>query len=104
METKTRVLIADTGRDYMTQAAKVLSDKGMEVVVIDNLVNSCEKSLERVRDITGKNVEFYQDDVRDRAALDRIFEKHDISCVIHFAGLKAVGESVAKPGGAAGKA
>ena len=74
-----------------------LLERGYDVVVIDNLVNSCEKSLERVRDITGKNVEFYQDDVRDRAALDRIFEKHDISCVIHFAGLKAVGQSVAMP-------
>jgi len=74
-----------------------LLNRGFEVVVVDNLVNSCEKSLERVRDITGKNVTFYQNDVRDRSALDRIFTKHDISCVIHFAGLKAVGQSVAMP-------
>ena len=74
-----------------------LLSKGYNVIVIDNLVNSCEKSLERVRDITGKNVTFYQNDVRDRAALDRIFAKHDIECVIHFAGLKAVGESVSMP-------
>ena len=74
-----------------------LLNKGYDVVVIDNLVNSCEKSLERVRDITGKNVAFYENDVRDRAALDRIFEKYRIDSVIHFAGLKAVGESVAMP-------
>lgn len=74
-----------------------LLNKGYNVVVIDNLVNSSSKSLERVQEITGKDVAFYENDVRDRAALDRIFEKHDISCVIHFAGLKAVGESVRMP-------
>ena len=74
-----------------------LLEEGLDVVVIDNLVNSSEKSLERVEEITGKHVYFYQNDVRDRAALDRIFEKHDIGCAIHFAGLKAVGESVAMP-------
>lgn len=74
-----------------------LLEEGLDVVVVDNLVNSSEKSLERVEEITGKRVYFYQNDVRDRAALDRIFEKHDIGCVIHFAGLKAVGESVAMP-------
>ena len=74
-----------------------LLNKGMEVVVIDNLVNSSSRSLERVRQITGKSLEFYQKDVRDRAALDEIFDKHDINCVIHFAGLKAVGESVVMP-------
>ena len=74
-----------------------LLNKGMEVVVIDNLVNSSSRSLERVRQITGKSLEFYQKDVRDRKALDEIFNKHDINCVIHFAGLKAVGESVVMP-------
>ncbi len=74
-----------------------LLEQGMDVVVIDNLVNSSAKSLDRVEQITGKRLAFYQEDVRDRAALDRIFEKHDIGCAIHFAGLKAVGESVAKP-------
>lgn len=74
-----------------------LLQKGYGVVVIDNLVNSSAKSLERVERITGKKVEFYQEDVRNRAALDRILEKHDIGCAIHFAGLKAVGESVAMP-------
>ena len=74
-----------------------LLNKGMGVVVIDNLVNSSAKAIERVEQITGKHVDFYENDVRDRAALDRIFEKHDINCAIHFAGLKAVGQSVAMP-------
>ena len=74
-----------------------LLEKGYGVVVIDNLVNSSAKSLERVEQITGKSLDFYQNDVRDRDAMERIFSKHDIDCVIHFAGLKAVGESVAMP-------
>ena len=74
-----------------------LLEKGYGVVVIDNLVNSSAKSLERVEQITGKSLDFYQNDVRDRDAMERIFSKHDIDCVIHFAGLKAVGESVSMP-------
>lgn len=74
-----------------------LLNKGYGVVVIDNLVNSNPKALERVEQITGKKLSFYEADVRDRATLDKIFEKHDIGCAIHFAGLKAVGESVAMP-------
>ena len=74
-----------------------LLNKGMEVVVIDNLVNSKAKAIERVEQITGKHVDFYAEDVRDRKVLDEILEKHDINCVIHFAGLKAVGESVRLP-------
>ena len=74
-----------------------LLERGYGVIVADNLVNSSAKSLERVQHITGKSLDFYEIDVRDRAALDRIFEKHDINCAIHFAGLKAVGESVAMP-------
>ena len=74
-----------------------LLERGHNVIVIDNLVNSNVKAIERVEQITGKNVAFYENDVRDRAALDRIFEKHGIDCAIHFAGLKAVGESVAMP-------
>ena len=75
-----------------------LLERGCEVIVVDNLSNSNPKSLQRVEEITGKKVTFYQADVRDRAALDAIFEKHgDIDCAIHFAGLKAVGESVSMP-------
>ena len=60
-------------------------------------VDSSAKAIERIEQITGKHVDFYENDVRDRAALDRIFEKHDINCAVHFAGLKAVGESVVMP-------
>ena len=74
-----------------------LLNEGYGVVVIDNLCNSNAKSLERVQTLTGKSLKFYQGDVRDEALLKTIFAENDISCVIHFAGLKAVGESVAKP-------
>lgn len=74
-----------------------LLNEGYEVVVIDNLCNSCKESLTRVEEITGKKVKFYEADIRDRETLDRIFVEEDIEAVIHFAGLKAVGESVAKP-------
>ena len=74
-----------------------LIEAGHEPVVIDNLVNSNPESLNRVKMITGKEVPFYEGDVRDEVLLNTIFSEHDIGCVIHFAGLKAVGESVAKP-------
>ena len=74
-----------------------LINAGYGVVVIDNLSNSSRESLRRVQKITGKEVAFYEGDVRDRALLDRIFAEHDIDWVIHFAGLKAVGESCYKP-------
>lgn len=71
--------------------------KGHEVVIVDNFVNASPKSVERVRKISGKNVELYEGDIRDSALLDKIFARHKIDWVIHFAGLKAVGESCAKP-------
>ena len=74
-----------------------LLESGHEVVVVDNLCNSNSKSLERVEALTGKRVKFYLGDVRDEALLRRIFAENEISSVIHFAGLKAVGESVAQP-------
>ena len=74
-----------------------LLENGYGVVVIDNLVNANPVSLKRVEQITGKIVKFYEGDVRDEALLRKIFAENDISCVIHFAGLKAVGESVEKP-------
>ena len=70
---------------------------GYGVVVIDNLCNSNAKSLDRVRELTGKTLRFYEGDVRDEALLEKIFAENEIGCVIHFAGLKAVGESVAMP-------
>ena len=74
-----------------------LQNSGYDVVVCDNLSNSSKTSLERVNMITGKDVPFYLADIRDRDAMNNIFEKEQIDSVIHFAGLKAVGESVAKP-------
>lgn len=70
---------------------------GYEVVVADNLCNSSEEAVKRVEKIAGKPVKFYQADILDREALNKIFDTEEIDSVIHFAGLKAVGESVAKP-------
>ncbi len=74
-----------------------LQEAFYDVVVVDNLSNSSEKSLQRVEKITGKPVTFYQTDILDREGLEEVFGKESIDCCIHFAGLKAVGESVAKP-------
>ncbi len=74
-----------------------MQNAGYEVIVIDNLDNSSEESLKRVEKITGKPVKFYKEDVRDKEALRKIFAENKIEAVIHFAGLKAVGESVREP-------
>ena len=74
-----------------------LLNRGYEVVVIDNLYNSSEVALERVKEITGKSLKFYKGDILSREDLEKIFENEEIEAVINFAGLKAVGESVAKP-------
>lgn len=74
-----------------------LIENGYDVVVIDNLSNASEESLKRVEQITGTPVKFYQADIADEAVMNQILEENDIFAVIHFAGLKAVGESVQKP-------
>ena len=74
-----------------------LLNTGYEVVVLDNLSNSSEIALERVQHITGKTLDFVNADLLDKAAVDALFQAHTIDAVIHFAGLKAVGESVAQP-------
>lgn len=74
-----------------------LLNKGYHVIVVDNLVNSKQEALFRVEKITGKKIPFYPIDLRHKEALSDIFKKHAIDSVIHFAGLKAVGESVEKP-------
>lgn len=74
-----------------------LLDSGYNVVVADNFVNSCEEAVRRVRTITGKDFAVYDADVRDREKMERIFSENAIDAVIHFAGLKAVGESCRKP-------
>lgn len=74
-----------------------LLNAGHQVVVMDNLFNSSEEALKRVEQITGRPVKFYKADMLDRASMERIFQNESIDSVIHFAGLKAVGESVARP-------
>ena len=74
-----------------------LLNEGYGVIVIDNLCNSNPESLRRVQELTGKTLKFYEGDVRDEALLKKIFTENEIGCVIHFAGLKAVGESVSIP-------
>lgn len=70
---------------------------GYEVVIVDNLYNSSREAVNRIEELSGKNVEFYEADIRDKETLGSIFEKEKPEAVIHFAGLKSVGESVAKP-------
>ena len=70
---------------------------GYDVVILDNLSNSSRTAIDRVEEITGQSIPFYEADIRDEAALNAVFIEHDIEAVIHYAGLKAVGESVAKP-------
>ena len=74
-----------------------LLNAGYDVVVVDNLCNSCRESLKRVEEITGKTLTFYEVDLLDEPVLDSVFQNEKIDAVIHFAGLKAVGESVYKP-------
>lgn len=80
-----------------SHTAVELIEKGHEVIVVDNFYNSKPESLRRVAKITGKEVKLYVNDVADKEALEKIFEENKIDAVIHFAGLKAVGESVQKP-------
>ena len=74
-----------------------LLNAGYDVIVVDNLYNSNEKAIERIETITNKKVKFYKEDILDKEAMNTIFDENKIDAVIHFAGLKAVGESVQKP-------
>ena len=74
-----------------------LLNAGYEIVIVDNLYNSSEKSLDRVRELTGKDFAFYPYDIRDKENMRKVFEDHKIDACIHFAGLKAVGESCREP-------
>lgn len=91
-------ILVTGGAGYIASHTNVvLLEKGYKVVVIDNLTNSSRESIKRVEEITGKKIDFYEGDVRNKDLLDKIFSQHKIDAVIHFAGLKAVGESCAKP-------
>lgn len=92
-------ILVTGGAGYIgSHTTLTLLEKGYDVVVFDNLANSCEEAIKRVEKLAGKSVKFYEADMLDKDAMNKIFDENpDISAVIHFAGLKAVGESVAKP-------
>ena len=92
-----RILVTGGAGYIGSHTCVELIKKGYEVVAVDNYVNSSEESIKRVEKITGKEVKIYNADVRNKSALDKIFTEQKIDWVIHFAGLKAVGESCAKP-------
>lgn len=92
-----RVLVTG-GMGYIGSHTCVqMIEAGMEPIIVDNLCNAKTEVLSRIEALTGKQPTFYQGDIRDEAFLDSVFAEHDIQAVIHFAGLKAVGESVVKP-------
>ena len=92
-----RILVTGGAGFIGSHTCVELLDAGYEVTVIDNLYNSSEKAIERVKQISGKDLDFVEGDILDKDCLDRIFESQKIEAVIHFAGLKAVGESVRMP-------
>ena len=92
-----KVLVTGAAGYIGSHTCVELIEAGYTPIVVDNLCNSSAKSLERVKEITGQDITFYQGDVCDEALLDAILSEHEVICAIHFAGLKAVGESVAMP-------
>ena len=92
------VVLLAGGAGYIgSHTAVELLNAGHDVVIVDDYSNSCPESIKRVEEITGKSIVSYEADVKDKEAMTKIFADNKIDCVIHFAGLKAVGESVAKP-------
>lgn len=92
-----KILLAGGAGYIGSHTALQLMAAGHEVVIADNFDNSCEEAVKRVNELAGKEAVLYEADVREKEALRRIFREHSIDCVIHFAGLKAVGESVKEP-------
>ncbi|MEL0630287.1 UDP-glucose 4-epimerase GalE [Psychromonas aquatilis] len=91
-------ILVTGGAGYIgTHTVVSLLEEGQQVIIVDNLCNASLTSLDRVKEITGKEPIFYQGDILDKAFLDTVFAKHNIDSVVHFAGLKSVGESVSKP-------
>lgn len=92
-----KVLLAGGAGYIGSHTAVGLLQAGHEVVIVDDYSNSCPEVIQRIQEITGKTVVSYEADVKDKEAVRKIFAENEIDCVIHFAGLKAVGESVKKP-------
>jgi len=93
-----KIVLVTGGTGYIgSHTVVALIDAGYEPIVVDNLSNSKPSVLKRIEKITGRKTTFYKIDLRNKAALDKVFHNHQISSVIHFAGFKAVGESVAEP-------
>ena len=91
-------IIVTGGAGYIgSHTVLQLLEAGNDLVVLDNLSNASEESLNRVEQLTGKAITFVQGDIRDKDTLNNVFNQHKIASVVHFAGLKAVGESVEKP-------
>lgn len=91
-------ILVTGGAGYIGTHTEVeLLNRGYNVIAFDNMVNSCDESIKRVEKITGKKIKFYNADMRDRDAMEKIFAENKIDSVIHFAGLKAVGESCRMP-------
>ncbi len=97
MAAKGTILVTGGAGFIGSHTAVELLDHGYDVVIADNLVNSKREAVNRIERITGKTVAFHEIDVRDEAAVGRLFDAHPITAAIHFAALKAVGESVSKP-------
>lgn len=92
-----QILVTGAAGYIGSHTTLALLEAGYEVLAYDNLSNSCAESLRRVEQISGKRIEFVEGDIRDRARLDALFAEHRVAAVLHFAGLKAVGESVRMP-------
>ena len=91
------ILLAGGAGYIGAHTAVELLTAGHDVVIVDNYCNSCAEAVNRVEEVSGKKVVSYEADVKDKVAMAKIFAENKIDCVIHFAGLKAVGESVQKP-------
>ena len=92
-----KILLAGGAGYIGSHTALALIEAGHEAIIVDNYDNSCEEAILRVEQLTNTKIKHYEADVKDNQAMDKIFKENKIDCVIHFAGLKAVGESVQKP-------
>lgn len=91
------ILLAGGAGFIGSHTAVELMDAGYEVVIVDNFYNSSPEVVRRIEEISGKSVKVYNVDAADNDAMDKVFEENEIETVIHFAGLKSVGESVSLP-------